>query len=692
MFENSLDSVAKKKEVTANMVGHEMRRPDTCLNDVLIRDPEEPIPYMSDKPHPASFDLDRVVANPKQQIDAQIVECDRQGRYRLKSYDKFGLKERMAHAPVIYSEPTAKLELMEAIQMRYGNLREESFPSTGNSYDSAEPFSNFTPLFMGPYYRNQFMYKMLELKSKCYEAFNNNPVGHRIPNLITQFTLGKGVTAVCKSEKTKKVWDAFASLNKIGTSMNVGLTRAGSRLRMWSNQLSVDGEMIWQFVPTKKGLLVKYVDSATVLDIVTDPEDIDKVFYAHVQYSTPMTQYIQDGKTQGMRYIIRDIPGPELLHIKINTYENEKRGRSDLASIIGWLKRLKDLVNANVIKAYFQACQTYDYEINGSPQAVAAIANAYKNLIPTPGSGYFHNTNIKRTLNPPIGATGAGSDNDMMGLMNLIAMGSGINTAYLMGSMSINRAGVLAETEPSAKFFFERQSIWDETLHAMFDRLAKWHCQQTGEVLDDNIEFSFPQVTAVERGAYITTLGTMVDRKWFREERAAELCAKEFSVTNYNFKEERKAIEQEAKDNMQRELELNKVKSAAQTHLSLWQSILADSGAKQTQETLGPDALMNQPQSPEEDPANPANPLHPENPANKPQPTKGGKPSGNKPKPKAKSSATRPAGKKSPAQSSRHVSAAKPAPTKQLANTGGISDKERSDTSKRVGGAGAGHG
>jgi hypothetical protein len=656
--EQSLDSRSSTglSRNSKDYPGHAMLRPTTSLNDVLSVDPETPIPVMSDAWHPASFDLAAIQRDPKKLVDAQIIECDRTGRYILKSYDKVGLFQRLQSAPIIEASPTNKLTLKEALAMKYGSLlREESFPSDSDVLTGSEPFSNFTPLFMGPYYRNQYMYKMLELKSKCYEAFNNNPVGHRIPNIITQFTLGKGVTMVCKSDKTRKVWSDFASLNKLGTSMNVGLTRAGSRLRMWSNQLSVDGEMLWQFMPTREGLKIKYIDSATILDVVTDPEDMDDVKFYHQQFSTALQQFVK-GNIPSTMFIVRDIPANQVLHIKINTYENEKRGRSDLASIIGWLKRLKDLVNANVIKAYFQACYTWDYTIDGSPATVETIANAYKNIIPTPGSSYFHNKNIVRAPNPPVGGTGAGSDSDMMGLMNLIAMGAGIPPSYLIGAMSSNRAAVLTETEPSTKFFFERQSVWDEALHAFYDRLSRWHYDQTGEMLDDSVEFSFPAINAVERMAAIQALTTMRENKWFKNSRCAELAAKEFSVTSYNFETEQKDIDKEATEQMHRDLEKQKAQSAAQSHLSLWQNILSDTAANEERGILGHN--VGDP-SPEEMAAM--------------QQQQGGTNGQSKP---AGGGSAKPAaaGKPKP----------KPATTKSQSTSGGVTETERARTTKQV--------
>lgn len=575
----------------------EVLHPPSPLNGAVAYDPDKELDYKKEIEHPASFDLNRIIHESDKVVDAQIMECDRAGRYRLASYDKNSLFERLSSAPVFTASPERPLTLREAVFEKYGKvLREDYYFDRDDSITSSgfsEPFANFTPLFIGPYYRQQYMYKMLEAKSKIYDAWVNNPVAHRIPLLITQFTLGKGVTVTTHDDITKDAWNKFATVNKIGTSMHSGLARAGSRLRMWSNQLSVDGESMFQFIETPENLLVKNLDTATILDIVTDPEDIEKVHYYHQQFTTRFMQYITDS-TPSTKYIIRQIPGQDVLHYKINCYENEVRGRSDLFSVIGWIKRLKDLVNANVLRAYFQACYTYDVEVDGSPAMVSSLASAYKNHVPTPGAQYIHNKNIKRTPMPPVAGTGAGSDSDMVGLMNLISLGTGVPPAYLIGTMAANRAGVLTETEPSTKFFFERQCVWDEIFHGFFDRLARWHYSRTGQMLDENIEFTFPAVNTIEKMSLIQSLTLMRDAEWFSDDRCAEIAAKEWNVTAYNLENEREKIMEEKKRKVQDAMEVKQAESAAQSRLSFYQDMLADASAKATQEQFGYDPQTGQ--------------------------------------------------------------------------------------------------
>lgn len=548
------------------------------MDAFLSYDPEK---YLSKYSGYTGFSLDKVLENSRVILDAKILEVDRSGRYITRRYDKTGLQKRLETAPIIEARPRRAVTLVEAFNMYYsgGNLK-ENLSWEGKAGANRNPFEGFTPLFMGPFYRQQYMHRMLEAKAKAFNAYTENPAAKRIVGIITQFTLSKGVTAIFKDPKAQKVWDQFASYNNIGTG-GKGLTRAGTRLRTWSDMLSTDGELFFQFVDQGDNLKLKSLDSATILEVVTDPDDITDVYYYHQQYSTPYNMF-SSSEVPGTRYVIRQIPAKDMLHVKINVFENEKRGRSDLYTIIGWLKRLKDLINANVIKAYFHACYTWDYEIDGNSAEVSAFAKANKNKVPVPGSAYVHNKGVTRSLISPAVTAGSAVDSDTMGLLNMIALGPGIPLAYIASSFAGSRGAALTETEPASKLFFDRQSLWDETLHEFANRLFDWAESKGIHIEDRSGEFSFPQINPMDKTALnniLTSLSTQ--QKWFTNERSANLIARELSISSYDYKEEKDRILQEAKENIDRDFEEKKHTSLAETKLQVWQTYFSRVGARE---------------------------------------------------------------------------------------------------------------
>lgn len=572
-------------EITAERPNREilgvlMHATDSELNAFLRFDPEKP-PEAS--PGVTGFDLNAVSRNTAVEVDAQLLEVNRKGNYILRRYNKESLAKRLATAPVIEAAPVKPLPLIEAFVRAGGSLRENL--GWDSDADRNNGFSDFTPMFMGPFYRQQYMYRMLEAKSKAFAAYTGNPVAKRVVSINTQFVLGKGVAATCKDPVAQEWWDKFASYNKLGTSRG-GVTRAGSRLRMWNDMLCTDGELFFSFKDEGEMLKVNTLDSATILDVVTDPADIEKVFFYHQQYSTPYNQFSAPG-VPSTKHIIRQLPARDVLHVKINVFENEKRGRSDLYTILGWLKRLKDLINANVIKAYFHACYTWDYAIKGNATDVSSFARQNQSKVPVPGSAYVHNEGVTRTLISPTGVAGGAVDNDLLGLLNMISLGSGIPLAYLAASFAGSRAAALTETEPASKLFYDRQSLWDEILHDFAERFFDWVESKGVKIQDRSIEFSFPQINPMDKVALANLLTTLKQNQWLKDERCATLMAKELAVTSYNYKEEVVAILDEKKEAIDREFEENKYRSLAETKLQVWQTYFANLGAREEQNQAG---------------------------------------------------------------------------------------------------------
>lgn len=580
---DSLLSVTRDRPNPA-ITGILVNSKDSELADFLRFDPEKTLNGADTR---VGFVAEAIAQNKNIEVDAQLMEVDRTGRYIVRHYkNKHDFLGRLTTAPCIEATPYRPITLREAMGFATQKKRlKESGLGWENESDSHNPFDTFTPLFMGPFYRQQYMFRMLEAKSKAYAAYTTNPVAKRIVNIITQFVLSKGVVATFEDPQAQQLWDEFAKFNKLGTSRGAN-ARAGTKLRMWSDMLSVDGELMFKFTDKNTALKVEALDTATILEVVTDPEDINQVYYYHQQYATPYNVYSAPG-VPGTRHIIRQIPAQDVLHVKINVFENEKRGRSDLYTIIGWLKRLKDLINANVIKAYFHACYTWDYKIKGNPTDVQNFAGKQTSKVPVPGSSYVHNENVERQLISPTGVSGAGVDNDMMGLLNMIALGSGVSLAYLASSFAGSRAGALTETEPSSKLFYDRQSTWDEILHEFADRLFDWAESKGIRVENRNVEFSFPQINPMERVALANLLTTAKTNKWFTDERCATLLAKEMAITSYDYRQERTNALTEVKEEIDRELEENKYRSLAETKLQVWQTYFSNLGVEEEQNIGG---------------------------------------------------------------------------------------------------------
>lgn len=531
------------------------------------------------------FQLERTLSNPLIQVDARVLEVNDYGHYIHKHYDKSSLYQRLESARPLAHPPAAlkPLPLRESISLA---MRENSVGET----------PGFSPYFTGPYHRQQYMFKMLEGKAKSFDAFIHNPLGRRIPQIVTQFTMGKGVVAEFVDPQAQQLWDQFAAFNKIGTSRG-GISRGASKLRTWCMMQSVDGESMFQFVDTPQMLKVKSLDTATILDVISDPEDVDNIFYYHQQYMGPYNMYPAPNVPMTL-YVIRQLPANEVEHIKLNCFDNEKRGRGDMYNVVGWMKRLKELITAEVVKAYFHACFTWDYSVEGSPSEVnRLIKDMRAQKSPAPGSSYIHSKNITRTMVSPSGTAGATVQHDLQGLLNMISLGTGIPPAYLLSSFAGSRAAALTETEPATKMFLERQAIWDETLHSFSDRLFQWAGRRGMQFQSTECEFSFPSVTPIGRAEIVSIIPVLKQEKIFSPKRLANMVAKEFSVSSYDHKTEQDAILEQTREAIDYEFEENKYRTVAETKLQIWQSYYAQAAAQEEMRIGGPAATGQQPQA-----------------------------------------------------------------------------------------------
>ncbi len=188
-------------------------------------------------------------------------------------------------------------------------------------------------------------------------------------------------------------------------------------------------------------------------------------------HNTVYQQYTR-GNIETMKYIIRQIPAEDVLHIKLNVSKYEKRGRTDLFSILGWLKRLKDLMNSRVIKGQLEAAFVWDVTVNSGD---ADVSQATLNL-PDPykaGSTFVHNKNL--TLSA-VGGTikGGGGESgnpDIHALINMIAVGFGIPAQFIGEVSKGAKAGALSATEPGTKRFERRQRLIENICHSVANRV-----------------------------------------------------------------------------------------------------------------------------------------------------------------------------------------------------------------------------
>ena len=426
------------------------------------------------------------------------------------------------------------IESMKANSIRTPLREGDSFSMgcdnpSGMSYMTVN--HEYLPLMGGPYYKQLYLYGYLDMHRKCFEAWNHNPVAHTIVNLTTNFILGRGVKGVCKNQDIQDLWDEFWEDNNMD-----------SKIRMISNDLCIYGEvMVRCFTYGDGAMLIREIDPSTVWEIVTEPDDIETVYYYHQQYSTAYQLYTpQDIPIT--QYIIRQIPANEMIHRKINCVSNEKRGRSDLFSVLGWLKMLKDYYTSKVVRAQIQCNFVHKVTLKGSDSDVATFQANLKEP-PQPGAYWIQNESFD--LEPMAVSIGSGQhDTDGEMLLTLIATGVNIPKEFLGLSQASTRATALVASEPSTKKFQDRQAVMESILTEIYDKFLDALGEQIAGIPDEelDIEFTFPEIASEDRSSKLKDLALAESMDWVSKETIANIAGKELQITTYDYDEEKAQI------------------------------------------------------------------------------------------------------------------------------------------------------
>jgi hypothetical protein len=450
----------------------------------------------------------------------------------MREAKRLKLKETMAQYQAKLKE--ANLLTGQERDVALATLREDfvdvggPIDSITTSYDRSQ-FTEFAPLFGNQFYKQQYYHDMLQTFALSYEAWNHNPLAKRIVNHLCGYVVGRGVKLESKNMEAQEAWEVFAA--------EIGLLR---RLRYWFREYIIYGEILlnkanWQ-----------PLDPSSVWEVIHVPENVDQVLYYYqaflsdyqmfVGYKIPGVPGSENVPT--VKFTINQIPGDQIIHMKTENVSNEKRGRSKLFPILGWLKRYKDYMTARVVKSQLEASFIWDDLIVGDDADVQAHANANSGM-PVPGTVFAHNERVTRT---PMKITEAGSGRaDILGdsIIAFIATAMGIPKEHLNVMGTSNRASALVSSEPFTKVIEELQTEFEELLHM----IASIELPRRGVQYDrDEIEFVFPSVTKDTTSETIQNIMLGEQQGYISQRRAAGIYASELDITTYDFETEQKQI------------------------------------------------------------------------------------------------------------------------------------------------------
>lgn len=437
---------------------------------------------------------------------------------------------KMAEAKKTYLAGVEKLKKAGLVE---GNFVDDS--GALGQYDLNQ-YTEFAPTYGGPFNKQLYISDYLRMHALAFEAKNHNPLAKRIIDVLAQYSFGRRFKVRIKDAKQKKAWEEFEKKSNI-------IHRCSE---FWIREYLTYGELMidkknWQSI-----------DPSTVWDIITDPDDITEVYYYYQSYPTAyqtFTGYTVKGapgsaKQPGMKYIVRQVPASQVIHIKGNVVSQEKRGRSILFPILGWLKRIKDLYSAEVQRAQLQATFLWDDTIEGSDADVQAYAAAFSRM-PLQMSVYIHNAQVKRQAMPAL-SSGGGRDSTGVGdeILAFIATAIGIPKDFfniVAAGGSGNRATALVGAEPFEKVIEDLQAKFENLLLSIAEEVLE---EANLDYEKGDVEFIFPSVTKDTTSETIKNVSTVESLNYIAHETAAEMAAAELNITGYDYDAEQEKIKE----------------------------------------------------------------------------------------------------------------------------------------------------
>jgi len=444
----------------------------------------------------------------------------------------------------------------------------------------------FAPIIGGPISHQLYLFDFLKMCSRGFWHRNHDPIASRICDIFTDYIIGKGVEFQHSSPIVTEWWQGYMDKYKVNERVK----------SMYSDSLH-NGNMLAHFTDDPydpSNIKMNIIDPSTVWEIVTNPSDIFDVYYYHQQYPTQYQTFTNPG-ISGQKYIVRQIPASQVLHIKHHAVSNEKWGRSILFPIFDELKRLKDYYNSKTLKAIIDSNMVIKFLLMMTQQQqdsmATMISDAKKSLMKPMGV-------IQSSVDPATGKphidvqieqskSGADGKSELGGELTIRAgVGVGLPPEFLGSGGTASRATAIERTSPTYKMFEAHQDMVEKVLQELFKRAFR-RAQDTNtlpreqtrkavigdifklvakgklveaasmigtviaggditEPLDNKIRFILPQIISDDRDKYMAALGMAFEQKTISHKTLGNYNGASLGIKDYNYEEEMAQIKEES--------------------------------------------------------------------------------------------------------------------------------------------------
>lgn len=219
----------------------------------------------------------------------------------------------------------------------------------------------------------------LEMVRKAREFSRFDPNGHGALTTMVNYVMGKGLSITPKSDDPMVwyIWREFWTADRNNMQLKqfelVGRVFRDGEIFIEFFKKDEDGENTGKTAIRFVDPLLVRADSSRPDDItgtgnanlingvITDPEDAEKILYYSVQSRVDKTKF-------------RKVQAEDMLHIKINVDSDQKRGETQLLSVMSMIKHYQQWLEARIILNKIRSAIVLVKKVTGTPQEVAAIA------------------------------------------------------------------------------------------------------------------------------------------------------------------------------------------------------------------------------------------------------------------------------------------------------------------------------
>ncbi|MBV9258976.1 MAG: hypothetical protein JO215_13260, partial [Ktedonobacteraceae bacterium] len=369
----------------------------------------------------------------------------------------------------------------------------------------------------------------LELHNACYEAYNANPLAFAVVEMTTSFVLGKGVTLSANCPAVQRVLEDF---------WHDADNHMETRIYALCTELSLYGEQFIRFYVNKidGSVKIRQVDPSIIDQIETDPDDIETVLRFHRRPVGPSATQpgdpapvtpLEQSNFEGEWFKA----GNEMVQFCINKVSNAKRGKSDLATLLPWLRRYKDWLTDRVRINKYKGAFLWDVQLLGADKKAVDRKKMEYAIPPEPGTVIIHNEAEKwSAVKPEINANEAAEDGRALKLM--IAVGAQLPEHYLSDGSNGNRATAAEMGLPTLLKFQRRQYVMRALLRTILDRVLQEACKakRLAANVDMHYDILFPeidvddhQMLATSTQMLVSALTVAKQQGWVSDETAMRL-------------------------------------------------------------------------------------------------------------------------------------------------------------------------